>query len=270
MRKKPNVKISFFAFQDIITSTTGILILITLILTFFINAEAVLGESESLEDLEEKLKKIEAKVAKTESDIAQIQKLLAEWGDADPEELQKDIEKLIEDLARLQANINNLGEDQKESLQLASKLAAEQQKAMELEQNIVKLKESLAEMQRKAKEAAAANLLFPSLDRELVGKKLLLVVIGAGKYEIYEYSPTGRRDTRFTTYGGLESALKAKGTSGDYQVVLFVRPSGIEDFLKLHGETVLRGKPSNLNIMGYRAVGWDVLDEDAVLFKLSE
>lgn len=269
MRKKPNVKISFFAFQDIITSTTGILILITLILTFFINADAVLGESESVEDLEEKLKKIEAKVAKTESDIAQLQKLLAEWGDADPEELQKDIEKLIEELAKLQEEINNLGEDQKASLELASKLATEQQKALELDQKIQKIKESIAEMQRRAKEAAAANLLFPTLDRELVGKKLLLVVLGRGKYEIYEYSSEGRRGTSISTFAGLENTLKSKAVDGDYQVVLFVRPSGINDFERLHGPAAL-GERSPLNRMGYISVGWDSLDEDAVLFDVSK
>ena len=127
MRKKPSLKISFFAFQDIITSTTGILILITLILTFFLNAEAVLGESDSVDDLKEKLKKIEQKITQTQADITKLEKLLAEWGDADPKKLAEEIEKLKQELAKLQSEIDDLGEDAKEALKLAAMLAMAQE-----------------------------------------------------------------------------------------------------------------------------------------------
>ena len=265
MRKKPSLKISFFAFQDIITSTTGILILITLILTFFLNAEAVLGESDSVDDLKEKLKKIEQKITQTQADITKLEKLLAEWGDADPKKLAEEIEKLKQELAKLQSEIDDLGEDAKEALKLAAMLAMAQQRAMDLDEKIREIKEAMAEMQAKTREAAAANILFPSLDPRLVNKKLLLVVLGGGKYELYEYAPGGRRSEKYTVLSGLMEALRGKPNPITYQVVLFVRPSGFKDFVSLHGPA-LRGKPSQLNSMGYKYIGWDPLDEDALLF----
>ena len=265
MRKKPSVKISFFAFQDIITSTTGILILITLILTFFLNAEAVIGESDSVDDLKEKLKKIEQKITQTQADIAKLEKLLAEWGDADPKKLTEEIEKLKQELAKLQSDIDDLGEDAKEALELAAMLAMAQQSAMNLDEKIEEIKQAMAEMQAKAKEAAAANILFPSLDPRLVNKKLLLVVLGRGKHELHEYAPEGRKSQKYDLLSSLMTALKNKPSPVTYQVVLFVRPSGFKDFVSLHGPA-LRGNPSQLNSMGYTSIGWDPLDEDAVLF----
>ena len=220
----------------------------------------------SVDDLKEKLKKIEQKITQTQAAITKLEKLLAEWGDADPKKLAEEIEKLTQELAQLQSEIDDLGEDAKEALQLASMLAAVQQRAMDLDEKIKEIKEAMAEMQTKAKEAAAANILFPSLDPQLVNKKLLLVVIGSAKYEIYEYGPTGRAGARYNTYASLQTALRGKNLPSSYQVVLFVRPSGVNDFKRLHGGAALLGKPSSLNLMGYRSVGWDALDEDALLF----
>ena len=266
MRKKPSVKISFFAFQDIITSTTGILILITLILTFFLNAEAVIGESDSVDDLKEKLKKIEQKITQTQADIAKLEKLLAEWGDADPKKLTEEIEKLKQELAKLQSDIDDLGEDAKEALELAAMLAMAQQSAMNLDKKIEEIKQAMAEMQTKAREAAAANILFPSLDPSLVNKKLLLVVLGR-EYEIHEYNAGGRTGNRYSTLSALMKALDSKELPSSYQLVFFVRPSGVDDFLKIHGiDTLFRDKPSRIKLMGYLSVGWDALDEDALLF----
>ncbi len=266
MRKKPSLKISFFAFQDIITSTTGILILITLILTFFLNAEAVLGESDSVDDLKEKLKKIEQKITQTQADITKLEKLLAEWGDADPKKLAEEIEKLKQELAKLQSEIDDLGEDAKEALKLAAMLAMAQQRAMDLDEKIKEIKEAMAEMQTKEREAAAANILFPSLDPGLVNKKLLLVVLGRGKYELFQYNAGGRTGVRYATLSALKGALKSKPQPGEYQMVFFIRPSGISDFIAIHGPAVFLGRPSDITQMGYRSIGWDALDEDALLF----
>ena len=265
MRKKPSLKISFFAFQDIITSTTGILILITLILTFFLNADAVLGESDSVDDLKEKLKKIEQKITQTQADITKLEKLLAEWGDADPKKLAEEIEKLKQELAKLQSEIDDLGEDAKEALKLAAMLAMVQQRAMDLDEKIMEIKQAMAEMQTKAREAAAANILFPSLDPRLVNQKLLLVVLGRGKYELFQYNAGGRTGVRYSTLSALTGALKAKAGSS-FQLVFFVRPSGLDDFIAIHGPAVTRGRPSDITRMGYRSIGWDALDEDALLF----
>ena len=78
--RKSRTKISFFAFQDIITATTGILVLITIILTFFIKA----GEKEppSGPDIDELLKEnagLISEINNLKGAIADLEKIIEKW-----------------------------------------------------------------------------------------------------------------------------------------------------------------------------------------------
>jgi len=265
MRQRPTVKISLFSFQDIITSTTGIIILVALILTFFLNAESVIGQSSKNENLEDRLEEIRSQIEATVQGIENLEELLAQWANVDAAELREQIAQLEQQLAGLEKEINNLGEEAQEAARLAALLANAQKKARELAMRIEMAQKQLADLKRKAKEAGAANILFPTLDPLLVNKKLLLVVLSLNKHELYEYNADGRVGLNLNSYTDLVNTLKSRNNPSSYQVVLFVRPNGIDDFEKLHGPALV-GKPTSLNLMGYRSVGWDVLDQDAVLF----
>ena len=262
MRKHKGAKVSLFAFQDIITATTGILILITLILTFFLNADAQVGESD---DLTDKLAKLEAKITQTQSEISNLNRLLKEWGDVDPQKLAEEIKNLQAKLAQLKVEIDDLGEEQKEALELAARLTIEQEKAKKLRMQIESISQMIADLKRKIKEAAAANILFPNISRELANKKLMLVVMAKEKHEIIEYG--GGRPLKKTVNSlfALATYLKGKPEPITYQVVFLIKPSGIDDFFNLHFKKDARGEPSELKLMGYKYIGWDALEEDAKL-----
>jgi hypothetical protein len=265
MRKKSGVKISFFAFQDIITSTTGILILITLILTFFLNQAAELGESDNLSDLQDKLAKMEESIAQTHDEISRLDKLLKDWGDVDPEKLTEEIKELQARLAALKGKIADLGEEQREALELAARLNIEQEKAKKLQMQLDSSNQKIADLRRKVKEAAAANILFPSISRQLVNKKLMLVVMAKGNHEVIEYGGSRTLKNNFGSKLALTTYLKGKPSPIAYHIVLFIKPSGIDEFLSLHGTAASRKRPSELNLLGYKYIGWDALDQDAEL-----
>ena len=267
MRKKSGVKISFFAFQDIITSTTGILILITLILTFFLNEAAELGESDNLSDLQDKLAKLEESIAQTHDEISKLDQLLKDWGDVDPDKLAEEIKKLQARLAKLKGEIADLGEEQKEALELAARLNIEQEKAEKLQMQLDSTNQEIADLRRKVSQAAAANILFPNISRQLANKKLLLIVMAKGNHEVIEYGGGRTLKKNFGSKLALTTYLKGKPSPITYHIVLFVKPSGIDDFLSLHGKvaSMKPARPSELNHLGYKYIGWDALDQDAEL-----
>ena len=265
MRKHSGAKVSLFAFQDIITATTGILILITLILTFFLNADAEKGDSDDLATVEEKLKRIEEEITKTQDQIAEYNRILKELGNVDPKQLVEEVKQLQATLAQLKVEIDNLGEEQKEALELAARLNLEQEKAKKLLADIKSIEEKIAELKRKAKEAAASNLLFPNISRALLGKKLMLVVMAKGKYQIVEYGLGSPVKKSFSSMFTFTKFLEGKSGPLAYQVVFFIKPSGIKDFRDLHGLKAAMGEPSKLNLMGYKYIGWDAIEEDGNL-----
>lgn len=264
MRKMRSPRVSLFAFQDIITSTTGILILITLILTFFLNAETVIGESDKLDELKEKLVKLDHEISQASDSIAKLKEFLSEWGGIDPKELADKIEQLKSQAARLDGEIKNLSEDQKEALELAAALNSEREKAMALAQKLNDLRQQIKDLNRKAEEAGAANILFPNLASGLVNRKLMLVVLSKGNHEVIEYGIGAPKRRNYATTFSLMTYLKTKSEPLTYQIVLMVKPSGVSAFEYLHGDA-LKGKPTILTKAGYKYVGWDPLDEDAVI-----
>jgi hypothetical protein len=120
-------------------------------------------------------------------------------------------------------------------------------------------------LRRKVREAAAANILFPNISRQLVNKKLLLIVMAKGNHEVIEYGGGGTNKKNFKSKFALTGYLKGKPKPITYHIVMFVKPDGIDDFLSLHGKMAERGKPSELNLLGYKYIGWDALDQDAEL-----
>jgi len=264
MRKRNTVKISFFAFQDIITSTTGILILITLILTFFLNAESIIGESDDLSELENKLANIEKTIDGNRKEIEQLDDVLNNWAHYDPQNLAKEIKDLQGKKDAIGNRVAQLRIDQADAIALATALTTARANGQAIQYLINDVTDRINALDGEAKRMKNANILFPNLSSSLTNKRLLLIVLTAGKLDLIEFSGGRKLKKSFPSRASLKTYLETKTPAAVHHLVFFVKPSGIDSFNRLHGNK-LKGGSSVVARMGFKYIGWDVLEEDVEL-----
>ena len=272
MRKKSGVKISFFAFQDIITSTTGILILITIILTFFIKAGGVPSGPDP-DEIQDEIAKMKWDIDETQQTINNLTGMIDKWGELVPAEVQGEIDALEITLEGLENELENLGEDQEEVRILVETLNRLKKKGEELTGEHQAILAEIEELKKTIDNIDKANKLF-MIPQVPNGKKLLLIVLAAAKLEVIEFTPPadGADPVRkvFNNRVDLLGHLGTKDPKAEYHVVFFVRPSGIKHFMLLNGGKINPNLPKPVHTLGFQAIGWEPLEEDVELGLMNE
>jgi len=268
-------KISFFAFADIITAVSGVLIFIALLLATDLGRPTDSRSQAANSEIEQRLHEALAQQVEVDVQNHRLQELLA-TADTAP-----DLEKLQTDITRLRSQ---LSEEQKKQAAVADQMAdsqvaiAARDKVLGLTdlkatlQRVVQETESIARQDAKARSemgnldqqvAQAQSKLLKLRQREgqlwLIPDKsattkepILVTVAGAGvTIERFDHPDQRKQleksgaDTAFKTFLSGAKVL-------DQYVVFLVRPSGIEIFQDLVKSA--RG-------MGFD-VGFDALEED--------
>lgn len=277
LRRDSAPKLSFFAFQDIITSVSGILILVVLILaTDLEQASTSTGRATPQElALEQQL---EALLVERNRVIDRLQNLREALASAD---VLPSASKLAADIAELKQQIESTTKqmvDGKQAMaaaeaaireqdlklglnktreevdalrqkneELAFKDATERSKLAELERRV-----ALAQSQLLRVRAREGQLWFipePSTDQ----REPILVVVGDGGINVDRFDKADSRSTYSAgaAAAGLQSYLKQLSKNHQF-IVFLVRPSGIELFRRLRDQTRNAGFQT-----GYDAVGED-------------
>jgi hypothetical protein len=268
-------KISFFAFADIITAVSGVLIFIALLLATDLGRPTDSRPQAANSEIERRLQGMFAQQVEVDAQNHRLQELLA-TADTAP-----DLEKLQTDITRLRSQ---LSEEQKKQAALADQMAdsqaaiAARDKTLGLTdlkatvQRVVQEAEAIARQDAKARSemgnldqqvAQAQSKLLKLRQREgqlwLIPDKsattkepILVTVAGAGvTIERFDHPDQRKQleksgaDTAFKTFLSGAKAL-------DQYVVFLVRPSGIEIFKDL---------VKSARDMGFD-VGFDALEED--------
>ena len=278
LRRGDNFKSSFFAFQDIITSVTGILILVTLLLASQIGNPGD-ADGEENEKYEEYLSIISAERAELEQELAaQQQKLDLLAASPSPEKLAEDIsrqqaemkaeqERIQELLSQLTVVLERIRQ-QDEQLGLTA-LREQRDKieanARDLEQQrraTVARSEQLKQSAERVKVATArwnarggSVWLVPPAAKS--GKQPALVTIGKDGITLAEFGRP-ERTTRLPAGADLGSFREAvsKFAPSRYYLVFYLRPSGITKFRELSAWAKKSG--------GYD-IGFDAISEDLVV-----
>lgn len=278
LRRGSAPKLSFFAFQDIITSVSGILILVVLILaTDLEKASTATGRATPEElALEQQL---EALLVERNRVVDRLQSLREALASTD---VLPSASKLIADIAELKQLIENTTKqmvDGKQAMaaaeaaireqdlklglnktreevdalrqkneELALKDAAERSKLAELERRV-----ALAQSQLLRVRAREGQLWFipePSTDQ----REPILVVVDGGGITVDRFDKTSSRSaySAGAASAGMQSYLKQLSKNQQF-VVFLVRPSGIELFRRLRDQTRNAGFQT-----GYDAVGEDI------------
>ena len=274
LRSLNSSKISFFAFQDIITSVSGILILITLILATELERPRLQPAQVTDPQLSRKLEETLRQQAEADLHNQQLQRLVveAETGPI-PEKLAADIARLREQLveekaktaradAELAAGLSAIEARDKalgltdivlqiqrviqETESIVSQNVNVRQKMAELEQRVVSVQSRLL----KLREQNEKLWIIP--DRSGSTKEpILATVSGTGvKMERFD-RPEQTKEFREVTASREFKSYLAEIRPTDQYIVFLIKPSGIELFEEL--EEIAREKKFE--------VGFDAVEE---------
>jgi hypothetical protein len=272
LRSGIGTRISFFAFHDIITSVTGILILITLILSLYLNSTLPVSaeqeqQKQKLSATLEDLRRVSVETELRQTNLT----LLATAPSAG--RLQAEIGELEGRLAgqsnRLAALRQSASEEQRKADFRAEKLglSGERERAGRIQQEIAELRETnnvevaealkLQEQQQRLQTAIqqvqSEHRLWLLPETGNFGKKPVLVTVSGTKLTSERFSePASRKEfPAATARQGLEQGLAQWHRDRDY-IVFYVRPSGIDAFIEL--SDVVR-------LAGFQ-IGFDAVEED--------
>lgn len=275
LRSLNSTKISFFAFQDIITSVSGILVLVTLLLATSLERPAQPTTQTADPELENKLVATLRQQSEIDARNQNLQTLLL------AAETAPSIEKLDADIARLRAQLTD---EKSKHAGVAEQLAASQSileardrtlgladlkaqiqrtidEADALSRQDSKVREEMARLDQrvasiqskilKLRERAGKLWLIP--DKSSSSKEPILVTVSesGAKAEQFDHPEQTKEFPRATARTQFDAYL-AGAKPLDQYVVFLVKPSGIELFEKL--VKLARDK-------GFE-VGFDALEEN--------
>lgn len=269
-RKLGTQKISFFAFQDIITAITGILILVTLILTLFLNNPSAFSSGDgSLEDpLMTELNETLEELKRVNSENQSRQMLLTDAATA------PNASRLDQDIDSIKTQVNNvrreldltkqkLVQKQYEAHSLAAQLGLtkndeEKESLSELEKENKNTQTTMLDMKKRMEAIVRnKNQLWLIPDNAPQSKENLLVVVSKDGVTLEQFAaPETRREFEGATAPGqFVSAMRQWNPRG-LHLVFYVRPSGIRlfNFCKTKAQEA-----------GF-TVGYDALEEEKQIF----
>jgi len=275
-------RISFFAFQDIITSTSGILIIVVLLLGTFLGSVApeTAGSSKTLEPklLEEK-KRLVAEVAQ----LQELQQSLSERGTNQPidyERIQQTKQRLESEKAKLEAELRGKKVASQKRIEeltgaiessglaplvgqveaLAEKNAMEKKIVVKLQAEHDQLQKAVERNEEKlAKFEAEKGKVWLQPRVQDTTKAPLILSLGPEKAQLYEFDKPDHSQTWLLgskqTVAGIVDKIKQYSPQ-TYYLVIFLHPEGVSEANEIRA--VAKDK------LGFD-VGWDTLEPGKVL-----
>lgn len=261
-RNRSGPAISLFAFQDIITSVSGIIIVMVLLLSLELldrpETKPNSVTSSVAANVETAIVEASAELDTLQLTVQELNSLIGDVANTSPAELAAEIESLRRridkkrrQIEQLQIQAQELEQEEKKVLVEQFDLKDERVRLAEIEQNIAGLEQQIEE------EKSDDRLVF-SMPRGFK-KSGWLAVVEAGKIET---APLGREapPLRFTVrpsgFIGTESAAdqfldwaESRSTTKTY-FLLLVRPSGAADFDELETSLTLRGFEYGFDLIG--------------------
>lgn len=268
-RKIAAQKISFFAFQDIITAITGILVLITLILTLFINNPSAFSKGDgTLEDpLMTELNEILEELNRVNSENKARQMLLTDAATApNAERLDQEIDSIksqVGDVKReLELTQKKLVHKQYEAAALAAQLGLtrndkEKESLSELEDNNENMQTTVLDMKKRMESIIRAkNQLWLIPDNAPQTKDNLMVVVSEEGASVEKFAaPDTRQEFKGSSAPGQFLTAMKNWDSRGVHLVFYVRPSGIRLF------NFCKAKAQEAGF----TVGYDAVEEDKLI-----
>ena len=272
-------KISFFAFADIITAVSGVLIFVALLLATDLGTPTDSRSKSENPEIEQQLQETLAMLGDVDTQNQRLQELLTTAETApDPDKLQADIKKLrlqLADEQKKQASLNDQMAESQDAIakrdavlgltDLKAKVARETQEAKTIASQDAKVREEMAALDQHLAGVQSKLLIL----RQREGKLWLIPDKGSTTKEpiLATVSASGVKLERFDRPDQTKDFSKSSARSGfdsyldgvkpvDQYIVFLVRPSGVGLFEDL----VKSARDKNIE------VGFDALEENKDIY----
>ncbi len=268
-RKASGPSVSFFAFQDIITSVVGIFVLITLIMMVELvqrkgstpASKKLLEDSHSsvIADLVLQVEKLESRSKNLDSISTKIGSVQVFNKDEIAKELRASLQSLNEQIERTDQRKREIQRIIDSQSKLQASLQSETVQRSRDREELAKLLKELERLDSKIGEMDSdAPLIFKS--KSLDGRTVVVVDVARDETVLLDLDA----DRRTTIRGkDLEREFKnwiAKHSKGNFHYFLLIRPNGASNFDTLR---------SSLDESG-ASYGYDLLDQDRTIRLRSE
>jgi hypothetical protein len=252
LRQGGQARISFFSFQDIITSVTGILILVTLMLSFSVTT----AETTSAE--EQQLNAARARLSETEAENERLQQRRIEAATLpDPAQLQTQIESLQREQSELQKQVQQSETTLASARERRQKQTAQTQAAAALREKINTLEQQLDELREKAARAKSnVNVVYivPDVETRQNPKTPIAIVVSGDRLRAQRLNGSELQDIQISSADSLDPVLTRHKPDRDF-LVFYFRPSGARWFAPFRSMARERGFE----------VGYDAVEENKQL-----
>ena len=260
-RSRRGIPISLFSFQDIITAVTGVLILLTLLLTLqLIDAKELDGTYDSA-SLAEELKSViadaESRRDSLKSQLQRTNETLRDAGETSPQILSAEIAELNAKRENLSREIASEKLEQKQMERRLRDAEAESFEAERDRKKLGQLRRATSELKQEVESLQTQDRVFYAFPRgdvrdgwlvEVAGKYVAVAQFGRTAPPRYFRGFRARRARSFMRW--------VEELNGGNEYFLFViRPSGVEVFDLLEERIRTSG----------RAYGFDLIDERKIL-----
>jgi hypothetical protein len=268
-RKAQGPSVSFFAFQDIITSVVGIFVLITLIMMVdLVTRKASASSSKkfvedtyssAIADLELQLQEVQSQSSKLDAMSAKVGNVQVFNKEEVAKDLKASIQSLNQQIERTERRNQEIQRVIDAQNKVLSDLQIEMQKKSPDREELAKLLKQLEKLDSKIGELDSEDpLIFKS--QSLEGRTVVVVDISASELSILDLDSEQRKTSRgLSLKKDFESWIQANRT-GKYHYFLLIRPGGARTFSEIR---------QSLDTIG-ASYGYDVLDQSRSLKLRSE
>jgi hypothetical protein len=238
-RKSQGPSVSFFAFQDIITSVVGIFVLITLIMMVDLvsrtNSSRQIRKSYEdtfssvISDLREQLSQLEARSSRLDKISMQVENVQAFNKEEIAKELQSSIQLLNEQIERAERRNQEIQKVIDSQVKVKTNLQIEIQKRSPDKEELDRLLKQLEKLDSKIEELQTEEpLVFKN--QSLQGRTIVIVEIHSDKLVLLDLAKSQREEI---TSGDIVDRFRDKikrGKTSNFHYFLLVRPYSAETF----------------------------------------
>ncbi|MDA0285507.1 MAG: hypothetical protein O3B86_19355 [Planctomycetota bacterium] len=250
-RRKSNAKFSLFAFQDIITSVTGIMILVTLMLALELlqrtENSPPTRTRELIEQIQATLQEVQEQIERLETQQTAADPSLQNLAVLDAETLRRKLEQISSRRQSLTKDINELIEDVQETSQRERELNEEQRRRQPELAELEQIQKELEETRERLEELENSNrVVFNRPDDagnrtpwlvEFTGTEILVAELGVS------HAPQ-----RFASEAEFLQWVRQQNPSSNF-LVLLVKPDSVEQYDGVVDELLERQFPYGVNLL---------------------
>lgn len=257
-RKRSNqVPITLFSFQDIITSVTAILLLLTLLLAFELVQKAAVARAtqpqQVAEQVTESLQDIESQLRELQTKLASQGKLASDLAKSEKPEIQQQLDSVNTEISRLTSEIKRLDALKREVAKESARRKTDLRTRDKDRKKLADIRNEQQQVQKETEELRNSNRRFFRVT-PVSGKAPWLVEIAGSRVLVAQMgseSTSRQFDATLLSSAGSEFVNWAKSLSpeSDY-FVLAIRPSGVKEFREVLERLRERGFAVGFELLG--------------------